>query len=169
MAFVFTLGLASWVLLYSGFKGYNPLELVASVFTGQQPVQRFSFTGAPVAARSATKVRTKGILKVAPGVAEGPEWVYLRVLQAASAAGGSYTITSWSRPGAVVKGTSKKSDHSCAKAVDVVPDGNDWSQGDALAREAQRLGMRVVFRGDADHDPALGASGPHVHISVGSC
>lgn len=112
-------------------------------------------------------------IRIGVGVKRGDRHVYDVLAPACAAAGGGFSCISWHRPGAVVAGTGSPSCHRFGKgtrkgAMDLVPPGQDWSLADDLVRELKQTpGVgEIVFRGDADHDPNLGASPPHVHAAV---
>lgn len=113
-------------------------------------------------------------IRIGAGVKRGDQRVYDVLAPAVAAVGGGFTCISWHRPGAVVAGSGNPSCHRFGKrsgkgAMDLVPDGNDWRRADQLVTELKQTpGVgEVIFRGDADHDPKLGASPPHVHAAVG--
>jgi hypothetical protein len=107
-------------------------------------------------------------LRVRVGIRRGDPTVRSIIGSACRKVGGGWTVISWHRPNdsdschRFGKGTRKG-------ALDVIPNDGDWDRADALVAElivTPGVG-EVIFRGDADHDPDLGASPPHVHAAVG--
>lgn len=117
--------------------------------------------------------RYKG-LKVGLTVKRGDPIVTATIGAACRRVGGGWTVISWHRPGAFIRGDrSRPSCHRHGRgsgkgALDLVPDDQDWTRADALVAELNRTPNvgDIVFRGDDDHDPDLGANPPHVHAAV---
>lgn len=114
----------------------------------------------------------RGALRIRVGVKRGDPFVRDVISGACARAGGGFTCISWHRPGSITAG-GNKSCHRHGKttrkgAMDLIPDDGDWDRADDLVRELHRTAYvgEVIFRNDADHDPALGANPPHVHAAV---
>ena len=125
-----------------------------------------------VATAAPLKVSGKA-LRIGAGVRRGDPRVYQVIAPACAAVGGGFSVTSWYRPGAVTS-SGRPSCHRHGKgtgagALDIVPNDGDWGRCDRLEAELRStLGVgEVIFRGDAAHDPSLGAKGPHLHAAVG--
>jgi hypothetical protein len=122
--------------------------------------------------RGSVTTRYKGV-KYSPGVVKGDGVVPRTIAPALQAAGGGWRVISWVRPGSKVAGSGSPSCHRGARgsgsgAWDIQPDDFDWRRADRLVIELRQTpGVgEVIFRGDSDHDPALGADPPHVHVAV---
>jgi len=147
-------------------------ERIGTFVGGGEPSNAGGTASVTTATRNA---RYRGrTLSVAPTVRRGDQIVYDTVLPACEAAGGGFRIISWYRGPGERTASGTLSCHRFGKrtrkgAVDIIPVDGDWSRCDALVLELRQTpGVgEVIFRGDADHDPALGADDPHVHAAVG--
>lgn len=185
MSLAIGLILGAYVLIYSGIKGANPLDVLTSAFTGK-PVESSLASrstglsgGTDIPAVLQTQIGGKeksGILRVNPGVQilPGTEWVYWRAYPAALTCGGNFEVISWYRPGSRVHGTGSISEHAFGEAIDIRPIAGkggqvNWARADALVAALHAtLPTELIFRGDPDHDPGLGANPAHVHCGYGN-
>lgn len=157
---LFVVVIGTWFLLQSTNIG----DRIASYF-GDEPDD----AGAKSSAFTPTNWNRKA-LRVMPWVPRGDRVVYDTIMPACSRAGGGFTVISWHRP------TDSDSCHRFGKrtrkgALDIQPPKRNgkfqWAKADKLAAELRSMGLpEVIFRGDADHDPDLGADPPHVHAAV---
>lgn len=149
--------------------------------------------GAIGATATSTRARTRGrgrvgSLRKRPGVPRGAGWVFERAAAAAEATGHRFVVISWLRPTSIAP-SGKASYHACrddttgslcvpgkrgckcGRALDIQPepesDGSiDWTKLDDLVAELRTYSpTELIWRGDADHDEALGARDPHAHVA----
>jgi hypothetical protein len=163
MAWLFLVFVGMWVFSQTSMGGL--VDRILSYSEDKEPKgagpQGLAFTGGSATVTLGARVK------------RGDPCVLRVIKEMCNKVGGKWTVISWHRPGAVVAGSGNPSNHRFGRgshkgAIDIMPSDRNWERADKLASVARADGrsLDVVFRGDADHDPRLGASSPHVHIGV---
>lgn len=146
--------------------------LVDRLMSYAEPDKEPASSGPKGSVHTPTRAQMRKALRVAPTALRGDPIVFDTIAPACEAAGGGFIVTSWYRPNAVTtSGNASCHRHgpgSGAGALDIQPVDRNWRRLDRLDQELRQTPgvQEIVWRGDPDHDPAAGASGPHLHVAV---
>lgn len=149
MALAIFLGLAAYVLIYSGFKGANPLDTLTSAFTGEEVKQTLSSKGVSTASPQGHEALS-GIGGVAANVTRSHAFFNDAASRFPYVANLGVLVIK------KISGSSVWSQHSYGNAVDIGV--ANMAVGDDVAAWAKRqAGVRNVLWRVPDHFD-------HVHV-----
>jgi hypothetical protein len=173
--------LAAFMLLFLGVLIFTQVTVGGAVdrllsYTDDIEPDNAGPRGSAFRPRPKRRSKLSDLFTISATVKRGDPRVLEVIAPAVVAVGARFRVISWHRPGSFVNGN--PATPSCHRfgagtsrgAVDLVPLEGGWTKADQLVAELRQTpGVgEVVFRGDPDHDPALGAtSSPHVHVAVG--